>query len=200
MHLNKTEIAILKFFASRINKTYTVREIAKNIGQDYRITHESVNMLAAKGLIEKEKKANLNLCRLNFRKNISVLSYIESIIAQEFLEKNKDAAMIINDLLKSIKLPCFTMILFGSYAKGKKKKSDLDLLFLIPDRKSERNVSAAVSSIERITPVKIHDVILTYDEFVKMLEEKKINLAKEILDNHIIFYGSEAYYKTLEVI
>lgn len=199
MHLSKTEIAILKFFANKIGRSYTIREIAKNIGQDYRITHESANRLAEKGLIIKEKKANLNLCRLNFRKNISVLSYIESIIAQEFLEKNKDAALIINDLLKSIKIPCFTLILFGSYAKGRRKKSDLDLLFLIPDRKSERDISATVSSIERIAPVKIHDIILTYGEFANMLEEKKTNLAKEVLDNHIIFYGSEAYYKTLEV-
>ncbi len=200
MHLSKTEIAILKFFANKIGKAYTVREIAKNIGQDYRITHETVSRLAEKGLIEKEKKANLNLCRLNFKKNMSVLSYIESTIAQGFLEKNKDVGIIITDLLKSIKIPCFTLILFGSYAKGRRKKSDLDLLFLVPDRKSEKDVSAGVFSIERITPIKIHDIILTYGEFSKMLEEKKTNLAKEILDNHVIFYGSEAYYKTLEVI
>jgi len=36
--LTKTEVAVLKFLIGNLTKSFTVREIAKSIRQDYRIT------------------------------------------------------------------------------------------------------------------------------------------------------------------
>jgi hypothetical protein len=69
---------------------------------------------------------------------------------------------------------------------------------LIPDKKFEKEVSTAIASIERISPIGIHETILTYDDFIEMLKERERNVAKEVLENHVIFYGAEAFYKLLK--
>lgn len=197
--LTKTEVAILKFLVGKLTTSCTVREIARNIRQDYRIIHESVQSLANKGIVEKIKKANINLCKINLMADVEILSYIEHLRAVEFFNTFKEIKLIKDDLLDKIPIYSFTSILFGSYIKGAyKKHSDLDLLFLIPDKRFEKEISAAIASIERMSPIGIHETILTYDNFIEMLKERERNIAKEVLESRIIFYGAEAFYKLLK--
>jgi len=195
----KTEIAILKFLVGNLTKSFTVREIAKSIRQDYRITYNSIDSLVNKGIVEKIKKANINLCKISLKADAEIFSYIEYLRALEFFYRLKEIKLIKNDLLDKIPIYAFTVILFGSYVKGTyKKHSDLDLLFLIQDKRFEKEIATAIASIERISPIGIHETILTYDDFVKMLKERERNIAKEVLEAHIIFYGGEAFYKLLK--
>jgi predicted nucleotidyltransferase len=195
----KTEIAILKFLVGNLTKSFTIREIAKNIRQDYRITYNSVDSLVNKGIVEKIKKANINLCKISLKADAEIFSYIEYLRALEFFYRLKEIKLIKNDLLDKILIYAFTVILFGSCVKGTyKKHSDLDLLFLVQDKRFEKEIATAIVSIERISPIGIHETILTYDDFVKMLKERERNIAKEVLEAHIIFYGAEAFYKLLK--
>jgi predicted nucleotidyltransferase len=156
--------------------------------------------LVNKGIVEKVKKANINLCKISLKADIEIFSYIEYLRALEFFYRLKEIKLIRNDLLDKIPIYAFTVILFGSYVKGTyKKNSDLDLLFLILDKRFEKEVSTAIASIERISPIGIHETILTYDDFIRMLKERERNIAKEVLEAHIIFYGAEAFYKLLKV-
>lgn len=198
--LTKTEVAILKFLVGKLNTSSTVREIARNIKQDYRITYDSVQSLEKKGIVERIKKANLNLCKINLMADIGIFSYVEYLRATEFLNRFKEIKLIKDDLLDKISSYSFTAILFGSYVKGTyKKTSDIDLLFLTSDKKFEKDISVAIASIERTGPIGIHEIVLTYANFIEMLKESRKNVAKEILENHIIFYGAEAFYKLLKV-
>ena len=91
------------------------------------------------------------------------------------------------------------MIIFGSHVKGTaSKRSDLDTLLIIPNKEMENDVSSAIGSITRISPMGIHDVILTNEEFTQLLREKKPNVAWEALDNRIVPYGAEPLFKVLE--
>jgi Fe2+ or Zn2+ uptake regulation protein len=197
--LTKTEVAILKFLVGNLTKSFTVREIAKSIRQDYRITYDSIESLVNKGIVEKVKKANINLCKISLQADVEIFSYIEYLRATEFFNRLKEIKLIRNDLLDKITIYSFTVILFGSYVKGTyKKHSDLDLIFLIPDKRFEKEVSTAIASIERISPIGIHETILSYDDFIEMLKGRGGNIAKEVLENHVIFYGAEAFYKLLK--
>jgi predicted nucleotidyltransferase len=93
------------------------------------------------------------------------------------------------------------MILFGSRVKGTaSEKSDVDLLFVIPERTIEKEVSSAVGSIQHISPISIHEVILTSDEFMELLKQKTPNIAWEAVDNRIIPFGAQAFFKMLEAV
>jgi predicted nucleotidyltransferase len=95
-------------------------------------------------------------------------------------------------------LPYFTLVVFGSYARGTMtKRSDLDMLLVIPDRKFEDTIETAVKSARALSNVSVHDVVVTYTEFAEMLRETKINVAKESLEARYIGYGAEAFYTLL---
>ena len=96
-------------------------------------------------------------------------------------------------------MPFFTLILFGSYVKGKPSpRSDLDVLLIVPERSFEKEVEAAVGSIQRVSPVTIHETVLSKSEFTELLKEKKPNVAWEAIDNRIVPYGAEMLFKMLE--
>lgn len=196
--LSKTSVEIIAFLVSHIGESYPVRQISKNIRKDYKITYDTTKRLAAQGILRIERKANLAICRLNVRDNVQFLSFIEALRLEHFLKHKPGLRVIIAQLLPKVGLAYFTAILFGSHLKGTaSKRSDLDVLFIIPGRSAEKMVSNAVASVERTTPIGIHEVVLTGEEFAGLLRESKPNVAKEALENHIIAYGAEAFYRIL---
>jgi hypothetical protein len=130
---------------------------------------------------------------------LTLLAYIEGVRASRFFEKNKDIEILINDLTSKITLPFFILALFGSYVKGKPSpRSDLDVLLIVPERSFEKEVEAAVGSVQRVSPVTIHETILSSIEFMELLKQKKTNVAWEAVDNRIVPYGAETLFKMLE--
>jgi predicted nucleotidyltransferase len=176
-----------------------VRQIAGGIGQDYRITYVMTMRLARQKYIIAEKRRPVTHCRLNLKGNSALLAYIEAIHASRFLAKHRDIEVIANGLCEKIASPFFTMILFGSHVKETaSKRSDLDVLFVVQNKDAEKEISSAVGSVARITPIGIHDVILTSEEFAQLLRERKPNVAWEAVDDRIVPYGAEPLFKFLE--
>jgi len=199
--LTKTSVEILVHLSSNIRKSFTVRQIADAIEKDYKITHVMTMRLAKQHYIFAEKKPPVTYCKLNLKGNSSVLAYIEAIRTSRFFAKNRDLEILINGLLAKFTSPFFTLIIFGSYVKGTaSKKSDLDVLFIVPDRMMEKEVSSAVGSVEHISPIGFHDVVLTNGEFEGLLKQKTANVAWEAIDNRIVPYGAEALFKMLETV
>jgi hypothetical protein len=197
--LTKTSVEILAFLSSRIRESFTVRQMAKAIGKDYKITYTMTMRLAEQHYIIAEKKRPVTYCRLNLKSNSSLLAYIEGVRASRFFGKHKEIEVLVNDLKSKISMPFFTMILFGSHVKGKAApRSDLDVLLIIPDRSFEKEIEAAVGSVQRVSPIGIHETVLTVSEFRELLEQKKPNVAWEAIDNRIVPYGAEMLFKTLE--
>jgi predicted nucleotidyltransferase len=197
--LSKTSVEILAYLSSKLRESFTVRQIAAGISRDYRITYVMTMRLARQKYIIAEKRRPVTHCRLNLEGNSTLLAYIEAIRAGRFLAKHRDIEVIANGLLEKIASPFFTMILFGSHVKGTtSKRSDLDVLFVIQDKEMEKEVSSAVGSVARISPLGIHDVTLTGGEFAQLLREKKPNVAWEALDNRIVPFGAESLFKILE--
>ena len=199
--LSKTSVEILVHLSSKIRESFTVRQIAEATKKDYKISHVMTTRLAEKHYIIAEKKPPVTYCKLNLKGNSSLLAYIETVRASRFFSKNRDLEVVINDLLSKIHSPFFTLMIIGSYAKGKaSKKSDLDILFIIPDRQMEKEVSLAVGSVKHISPLSIHDIVLTGDEFIELLKQKTANIAWEAVDNRIAPYGAEEFFKILEAV
>jgi len=199
--LTKTSIEILVHLSSKIKESFTVRQIAEAIQKDYKISYVMTMRLAKQHYIIAEKKPPVTYCRLNLVGNSSLLAYIESIRTNRFFAKNRDLEILVNALLSKVASPFFTIIIFGSHVRGTaSKKSDLDTLFVIPERTMEKEVSAAVGSIEHISPIGIHETILTSREFADLIRQKTANVAWEAVDYRIVPYGAEALFKILETI
>jgi len=197
--LSKTSVEILAYLSSKPREGFTVRQIARGIGQDYRITYVMTMRLARQKYIVAEKRRPVTYCRLNLKGNSALLGYIEGIRASRFLAKHRDIGILVGDIIQKMTSPFFTMIVFGSHVKGiASERSDLDVLLVIPNKEMENDVSSAIGSVTRISPIGIHAVTLTSEEFAHLLREKKPNVAWEALDNRIVPYGAEPLFKILE--
>ncbi|MCJ7635071.1 nucleotidyltransferase domain-containing protein [Candidatus Bathyarchaeota archaeon] len=157
--------------------------------------------LAKQQYIIAEKRRPVTYCRLNLKGNSSLLAYIEGIRVNRFFAKHRDLEIIVGELLSKVASPFFTMILFGSHVRGTaSERSDLDIIFVIPDRKFEKEVTSAVGSVEHISPIGIHEIVLTSDEFMDLLKQKTPNVAWEAVDNRVVPYGAQALFKMLEAV
>lgn len=127
-----------------------------------------------------------------------MIALIESLRCHDFARRHPDVGLLVSDIVSKCELPFFTLAIFGSYAKGTMTgKSDLDLLLVMPDRMFEDSIETAIKSAKRLSNVPVHDVVVTYSEFVDMLSETKVNVAKETLEARYIAYGAEAFYTLL---
>jgi predicted nucleotidyltransferase len=148
-------------------------------------------------MITIQEKANLRLCKLSLE-NPQMIALIESLRWLDFTRKRSDIGLLVADIVSKSELPYFTLAVFGSYAKGTMtKRSDLDMLLVIPDRKFEDTIETAIKSARALSNIPVHDVVVTCAEFVSMLRETKINVAKESLEARYIGYGAEAFYTLL---
>jgi hypothetical protein len=204
MHLEplpKTSVEILAYLTSKIRESFTVRQIAAGIGRDYRITYIMTMRLAKQKYIIAEKRRPVTYCRLSLKGNSALLAHIEAIRAGRFLAKHRDIEVVVSSLTEKITSPFFTLMLFGSHVKGTaSKRSDLDVLFVIQSKDMEKEVSLAVGSVSRVSPIGLHEVILTGEEFVQLLKQKSPNVAWEAVDSRIVPYGAESFFKILEAI
>ena len=168
--------------------------IAKLTGKAKRITYAAVKNLAKERLITIQEKANLKLCKLNLQ-NPQIIAFVESLRWSEFTRRKPEVGLLVSDIISKSELPYFSLAIFGSYAKGvATKKSDLDMLLMIPDKMFEGTIEAAIESAKALSNIPVHDVVVTYAEFASMLGENKITVAKEALETRLVAYGAEAFY------
>ena len=180
---------ITLFIANR--KAKTIREISKSISADYKITHTAVERLISRGIVEKEIVGKSSLCSLNpnyFGPEI----YIAENSRKEKILKSSNINQLCREIFSKIDTSFFVFLLFGSYAKNKQTKlSDIDIMFI----SNEKDFETKISNIISLIPLKIHALIFTEEEFIRMKDSKKSNVVKEAIENNIILYGIETYYK-----
>jgi len=184
----KTEIKIIKALIE--NKSLTIREISKKINSDYKITHTAIKRLIEKKIISIETIGKGSLCKLN--NNFTFEIYKAEDERKEDLLKNKNIRQLYREISTRIKASFFIFLIFGSYAKKKQAKySDIDLVFI----SNEENFEKTINNIVVILPLKTHILVFTEEEFIKMKDSKEKNVVKEAIENNIILYGIENYYK-----
>jgi len=184
----KTEIKIIKTLIE--NKSLTIREISQKINSDYKITHIAVQRLIEKDIIFIETIGKSSLCRLN--NNFTFEIYKAEDEKKQDLLKNKNIKQLYKEISARIKTSFFIFIVFGSYAKKKQtKSSDIDLILI----SNEENFEKTIDNITSILPLKTHILVFTEEEFIRMKNSKERNVVKEAIENNIILYGTENYYK-----
>lgn len=186
----ETEKKIIKHFLEDKNSK-TIKEISLAIKSDYKITHVAVQRLLSKNILLSRNVGNSLLCQLN-----SLYFGTEIYEAEEQrknnLLKNRNLYQVYKEITSKIKTSFFVFLVFGSYAKGTQgKNSDIDLMFISNEKDFEKEVNLIFS----ILPLDIHSLVFTERDFISMKDSKKQNVIKEALDNYIILYGVQNFYK-----
>jgi len=187
--IHNTKNKILIFLLKNKTEEFTIRSISKEIQIDYKTVYLNIQKLIENQTIISKKVGKSTLCSINQIFNSDV--YVAEYLRKEELIKNKNLNIII-EYFKEIKDPFHILLLFGSYAKNiQRKKSDIDIM-LITDNK---NTIKKAKDIVKLIPKEIHLVNFTSEEFRAMLKTTEFNVGKEAVNNNIILYGIENYYK-----
>lgn len=190
---NSTKDKILILLLSNKKKEFTIRKISKRILVDYKAVHIIVKRLIKDNVITAKRAGQTILCSLNYQSFNADVFRAESI-RKEGLLKNKDLYSLYN-YFKDIKEPFFILLLFGSYASGKARKgSDIDLMLISDNDELRKKARRIVSLI----PLDIHLVDFNSNDFLLMLKTTEFNVGKEAVNNNIVLFGIEDYYRLIK--
>ena len=188
----ETENKIIKFLIETKEEP-TIRELADKIKSDYKIVHTAVMRLLKKGILTSKKIGKST--QLKLLNNLSKEVINVEFGRRENLLKDKNLRLMLETIKENIGSVNFILILFGSYAKNNAhKNSDIDIMFIIPNLKLEKNIEQAIS----ILPLKIHNLVFTEEQFREMKDSKKLNVVQEAIKNNIVLFGIEQYYEILK--
>lgn len=190
----KTETRVLEFLLeNRPAGGATIRQISDKTGADYKIVHTAVTRLLAKGVLAKRKVGKSIEVTLSGR--LSEDLYEAEIKRRNTILKSKDMKVIVSTVKQNMGTSFFTLVLFGSYAKGTQtKRSDIDLMVVVPDKAGlEGNAESAFSLI----PLSIHPMVLTESQFRSMVKSRESSVVTEAMASNVILYGLEQYYEMI---
>jgi hypothetical protein len=182
-----TKQKILKHLLENKQEKFSIREIAKAINMDYKVTYQDVNKLAKEDMIIIEDRGNTKLC--SFSGNFNGDVFIVETERKETLLKNKDFLVIFNRLNKINKQ--FILFMFGSQIKSTtSKNSDIDIMTIANDEEAKE-----IENEINLLPHKIHLTVFSYGEFIQMLKSKEFNVVSEAIKKNVILFGVEDYYR-----
>ena len=188
----KTEKKIIRYLIETKNR-FTIRELSKQIKADYKIAHTAVNRLIKKGLLKTEKIGSS--IQIEFNRRLTKDVFEVEFERREEILKNKNLKIMFDSVKDNLQNINFILLLFGSYAKKKEnEKSDIDLMFIVPDLSVEKKIEQTIS----LLPLKIHLLVFNKKQFRGMKDSKELNVVKEAISNNVILYGIEQYYELIK--
>lgn len=193
--LTKTQVKIMEIFASKINETYSIKQISEIASKPYPLIHRAIKSLIEEKRIIKDKKGFLSI---NFKDNHTELMYIESLRKEDFLKKNKTISLFVKDVLDKIGLDFFIFIFFGSVVE-KQNPRDVDVLIVLHKYDKIENIEKIVHNIASNFSLKFDINIIAVESVYEMLSKRdEKNIINETLNKHILIFGAENYYKILK--
>lgn len=197
--LTGLEIRVIKFFLENTMQQFGIREIGRKTKTDYKLVHSTVQKLAKKQIIIKKRQANLDLCSLNLKGDLTGVYYAEMLRAKEFVKHYPEFESFFEKIIQKCKDMFYSIIVFGSYAKGTPTKfSDIDILVITPIRDKGEEIGRIIHTENTFIKTKANYIVLEEKEFTSALAEKQLNVQKEAFKNHVIIAGVEPFYNTVK--
>jgi len=188
----KLELKIVDLLNRNKEKEFTINEVAKSLDQHYSFVHRIIERLSEDNIIIKKKIGKSYACSLNMgnEKTTALLSLAEIERKEAFYQKNREIKLILENFIDLIKKETYSVILFGSYAKGTAvRDSDLDILIIV---KNKILINKVIRELYAKYGKEINVIMLTLEEFAQQMDKEFV---KEIIRNHYILYGTEIFTK-----
>lgn len=198
--LTNAEIKIISFFIDNIQKEFGIREISRKAKTDYKNTYATVQKLVKKGVLLKRRQANIDLCSLNLKGDSAEVCLVETLKARIFLEKHRPIRDFLNAVMDKTRHMYYSIVVFGSFAKGKEtKSSDLDILIITPEKSIAEEIERIITAEAVTVTAGIHTIAISEEDFIANLADKKPNVVIEAFKSHIIITGAESFYKGVKL-
>lgn len=175
----------------------SIREISRRLNQSYPLIYNNIQDLHQKKAVLKQEVPPAQIITLHPLAPVELMMNAEALKREDFLHRHKWFKLFLKDFSTFSPTSFYSLLAFGSYAKGKENKnSDLDLLLIIPRGVNPEEFDSVLSRC--YTKTKKHLIIITEDELQEMLAKPlELNVGNETVKNHVILYGAEQYYALL---
>lgn len=194
--LTGTESKIMGLLVSGPDISYSIKKIADTIEKPYPLTYNSVKKLLGRKLARKD---NHEMILLDYQDNLSEVAYVECLRAKEFIEKNKSLALFVKDVKDALVSDFFIFLMYGSYLKKGKKANDMDIIIILEADSSVELVEKQVHNIATNFSLNLDiNVISVKSAYEMLFKRSQFNIMNESVNNHMIFFGAESYYRILK--
>ncbi|MDP4039532.1 MAG: hypothetical protein Q8P57_03050 [Candidatus Pacearchaeota archaeon] len=192
--LTKTQTEIMKIFVSKIDKRFSINEIAEFLKKPYALIHRSIQKLIKDSIILIDDK---KLLSVNYKSNFALMSFVESLRAKNRLTDDKSVSLFIKDCLNELNEDFFVFLIFGSFIE-KKKFNDLDIIMILDAQSKVELTEKVIKNIASNFSFKIDLQVISKESAYEMFSKREqINILNESLNKHLIVFGGENYYKIL---
>ena len=187
------KIKIMEYLLSNKEEKFSINAISQKTSLDYKVAYMAVKELAEEKALAVKKIGQAVLCSAN-PKQFALPTLMAEYERRRKVLNNKTFRAI-KDYFDNIKEPFFILLLFGSYAlKKQRKTSDIDLMLITDSQQIKNKIEDKISLI----PLKIHLLSFTSSEFASMINTTKFNVGREAFSNNIILEGVEDYYRLIK--
>jgi len=190
---SKNELKILNLFRSNLFLRASIRDIMKKLkSKSYQRIHEAIQNLVTKNILKSEKMGANSVISLNFsREAMRNFAYLDEHEASDLPNYSK--------IMEIKEISDYLILVTGSYARGNfTKKSDLDLVIIVPDKENPVFVQKLVENITLLYLPKVHLYVFTKKDFIEMLKDKSQTYGKEIVENRKILKNAQIFYELVK--
>ena len=194
----KKEYELLKPFAEEPWKKLTFKQIeiaSKKKSKSY--VFNILKKFVKENVLREEKIGNVQLYSINFD-SMKALAYIGFVAEYVSFGKKNIPVKDLEKIASKIPANFYTLIITGSYAKGKQKAgSDLDLVIICDDSLKPDKIYSEIRYDCEMNIPPIHLYVFRNREYIEMLSNKEANYGKEIARNNLILAGGQIHLKLI---
>src|SRR3989338_9130123 len=178
----------------------SMNQIAIDTGLSYVTVHKVVPRLIKIRIAKQEKKGKANLISIDLENaELGKLSSASLYEKGSLVKKYPKLMLLSREIEEALTGKFYILLLFGGYAKENvRKESDIDLLFIIPDRKDIEIYRENINKALRLYPEAKNDFnIVSTNDFMDMLNEK-YTVGRSVFEHGIVIFGTEHYYSMVK--
>ena len=182
----RTALLLLKDFSTM----HTITSIGKELGMTRSGIWKVLMKLKKEGyiILETTEEKSLLIPKLNLRNEL-LEKYLNFALSKEAKEHER---WIFN--FTEVKKHVSFFILYGSVLKSYAKAKDLDVIGIIPDRKSFKKLHESLDKIQKSESKRIHTINFTESEFrEELLKPNKAFV--EAVKKGVVLFGQEEFIK-----
>lgn len=196
--LTDTELQVFASMLSNPFKEWYFADIMRASKQKSRNTvQRTLKRLRSEGLVTETTLGKLKQIRLRLQDDV-VSNYIGLAAIQAL---PKPARLALADLRKAMEkyTSLFSIVVFGSYAKGKQRPdSDIDVAVIVPKSKEFNKLQGFLQHDTQYSPVQLHILVIPEDEMTDMLTTKEQNVGKQIVEKHLTIHNPAIFYDIVQ--
>ena len=183
---SKTRVALLSRLLMNADKSFYIRQLAKETNIPYSMLYKEEKNLASLGVVNEEKKGKVTLVSVN--KKLPYFAELKGLVM-----KTAGLASLLGNALSKLTDVRYALI-YGSFASGQEtESSDVDVL--IVGNVGEERILKAVSAIEEKTGREINYIVWSEAEFRKRVRSKHHILTETARKPVIMLIGEENEFR-----